>query len=241
MDYLFLLFLFIIAFLYSSVGHGGGSGYLALMAIFSIAPEYIRSSALILNVFVSIIAFIGYAKAGYFRFRLILPFLVASIPMAYLGGLIKINTTSFKIILGTFLLFAVVRILFMPKEDKKDIKLPTFLISLIIGGILGFLSGLIGIGGGIILSPLLIIFGWATIKESAAASALFIFLNSISGLFALVSKQIEIIPQIYLWIIIVILGGLAGSYSGSVKLQAQKLRYILAAVLLFASFKLFVF
>lgn len=241
MDYLFLMFLFMIAFLYSSVGHGGGSGYLALMAIYSITPEYIRSSALILNVFVSIIAFLGYTQAGYFKFKLILPFIITSIPMAYLGGLLKINATSFKIILGIFLLIAVARILFMPKEQKNDIKTPPLLLSLIIGGILGFLSGLIGIGGGIILTPILIIFGWSTIKESAAVSALFIFLNSISGIIALYNTQLQIKPHLYIWIIAVVLGGLAGSYSGSMKLQAQKLKYILAIVLVLASFKLFIY
>jgi uncharacterized protein len=241
MDYLFLMFLFIIAFLYSSVGHGGGSGYLALMALYSISPDYIRSSALILNVFVSAIAFFGYYKAGYFKLKLILPFIITSIPMAYLGGTFKVNPTAFKFILGVFLLIAVVRIMFMPSQQQGETKAPYLFLSLLIGGVLGFLSGLIGIGGGIILTPLLIIFRWATIKESAAASAIFILLNSISGILALINTHLQIKPHLYSWIIVVIIGGLIGSYSGSVKLQSHKLKYILAIVLVFASFKLFIF
>jgi uncharacterized membrane protein YfcA len=160
--------------------------------------------------------------------------------LAYLGGAIKVNPTAFKLILGIFLLIAVIRILFMPNQQQGETKEPPLFMSLLIGGVLGYLSGLIGIGGGIILTPLLIIFRWATLKESAAASAIFILLNSIAGIIALINTHLQIKPHLYSWVIIVIIGGLIGSYSGSVKLHAQKLKFILAIVLIFASFKLFI-
>jgi hypothetical protein len=240
MEYIFLTSLFIIAFLYSSVGHGGASGYLALMALFGIAPEFMKSTSLTLNVFVAAIAFLTYTKAGFFRFRLIFPFLITSIPMAFIGALVKINPNVYEIILGIFLLFAVVRMLFIPGAVSEHSANPPVFIALFIGALLGFFSGMIGIGGGIILSPILILFHWATVKESAAASALFIFLNSLSGLFALVNVGLNIEPRLILWIAAGILGGVAGSYSGSFRLKSEKLKYVLSAILLIASIKLFI-
>jgi uncharacterized membrane protein YfcA len=241
MEYLFLASFFIIAFLYSSVGHGGASGYLAVMALFGIAPLYMKSTALSLNIFVSAIAFIAYYKAGYFRIKLIVPFLVTSIPMAYLGASLSINSNVFKAILALFLLAAVARMLFVPKSVDDNSKKLSFFLALFIGSILGFFSGLIGIGGGIILSPLLILMHWANIKEAAAASAIFIFLNSLSGFLALIHTGVHFGPHIVVCISIGIIGGAAGSYSGSMKLNAEKLKYFLAGVLLLASIKLFIF
>ena len=230
-----------VAFLYSSVGHGGGSGYLAIMALFSIAPFYMKSTALTLNVFVSAIAFIAYFKAGYFKLKLITPFLLSSIPMAYIGAIIHINPAVYKVILGIFLLIAIGRMLLVPTAVTEVSKKPPFIMSLLIGAFLGFFSGMIGIGGGIILSPLLILMHWANVKESAAASAIFIFLNSLSGLFALFYKGLSMEPRIIVWITVGVIGGIAGSYMGSFKIQTAKLKYILAGVLLFASIKLFIF
>lgn len=239
MDYLFLFLLFLIAFLYSSVGHGGGSGYLALMALYSFAPESIRSTSLALNVFVSGIAFFSYYKAGFFQIKLILPFIITSVPFSFLGALVTINPSAYKIILGIFLLFAVGRILFVPKAIVGKPSRPPVWMALIIGAILGFFSGMIGIGGGIILSPLLILLHWAGLKETAAASAFFILLNSISGLSALNIGGIHFGNHMILWIIIGIAGGIAGSYSGSFKIPSMHLKYPLAMVLLVASIKLF--
>jgi len=241
MEYLFLVSLFVIAFLYSSVGHGGGTGYLALLALFGIAPVFMKSTALTLNVFVSAIAFFSYYKAGYFKWKLVFPFLITSIPFAYLGALMIVNPSTYKIILGIFLLFAVARMLFVPKAvTETSEKMPWFL-ALAIGAVLGLFSGMIGIGGGIILSPLIILFHWANVKESAAASALFIFLNSISGLFGLAVSGFTLDPRIFVWIIVGVVGGIAGSYLGSFRIKPEKLKFMLAAVLLLASIKLFIF
>ena len=241
MEYLFLVSLFVIAFLYSSVGHGGGTGYLALLALFGVAPVFMKSTALTLNVFVAAIAFFSYYKAGYFKWKLIFPFLITSIPFAYLGALIIINPSAYKIILGIFLLIAVARMLFVPKAITENSRQMPLIIALVIGAVLGFFSGMIGIGGGIILSPILILMHWANVKESAAASALFILLNSISGLSALLQGGFTFNPNIDAWIAVGVIGGISGSYMGSYKLKPEKLKYVLASVLLMASIKLFIF
>lgn len=241
MEYLFLVGLFVIALLYSSVGHGGGTGYLAILALGGIAPVYIKSTALILNVFVSAIAFLNYYKAGYFRWKLVFPFLISSIPFAYIGALLKINPSTYKIILGVFLLIAVTRMLWVQKAISETSGKAPFLLAMAVGAVLGFFSGMIGIGGGIILSPLLILLHWANLKESAATSALFILLNSLSGLLALVQTGLTIEPRLAVWIMVGIMGGIAGSYLGSYRLNSAKLKYLLASVLLMASIKLFIF
>ncbi len=241
MDILFLLALFLVAFLYSSVGHGGASGYLALMALFGMNTIFMRSSALTLNLFVSGIAFYSFYRGGYFKWRQLWPFIITSVPMAYLGGTLIIEPKVYKVILGICLLFAVGRML-LPSFTKKEIK-PKFPIlpAVLIGAAMGFVSGLIGIGGGIILSPLLILLRWATIKETAAVSAAFIFVNSVAGLLGQASASVTLSPEIILWIVIAFSGGLLGSHTGSFRLSFIKLRYVLAAVLLVASIKLFIF
>lgn len=234
-----LILFFIVAFMYSSVGHGGASGYLAIMAIFSISPLFIKSSALIMNLFVSSIAFYSYYKAGHFKWKIILPFLILSVPLSFIGAKIPIDPRLYKIILALCLLIAVFRLFLRSYDDHLRLKPIPLLPALIIGGIIGLLSGMIGIGGGIILSPLLLIARWATIKETAAVAALFILFNSFSGLLGLLGQGIQLAPHFYLWILVIIIGGLIGSYAGALKLSNPKLRYILATVLFFAIFKLF--
>ncbi len=239
MDFLFPVLLFLIAFLYSSVGHGGASGYLALMALYGFAPDIIRPTSLTLNIFVAGIAFFSYYKAGFFQIRLILPFIITSVPASFLGALVPINPTVYKIILGIFLLCAAARILFLRKSPGGQLSKPPLWLALIIGGILGFFSGMIGIGGGIILSPVLILLRWANMKEAAAASAFFILLNSVSGLSALNLDGLHYSNYMLYWIAIGIAGAIAGSYSGSFKIATASLRYPLAFVLFIASIKLF--
>lgn len=239
MEIFWLIVLAVVAFLYASVGHGGASGYLALMALMGVETYFMRSTALTLNLFVSIVAFINYYRKGFFRFKLLLPFLLASMPMAYLGALMIIDPKIYKIILGVFLILASVRMLFQP-EEKRELLHFSFWFALIIGAFLGFFSGMIGIGGGIILSPILILMGWATIKEAAAISALFIFLNSATGLVGVIQTGYSLVPDFYLWVIVGVLSGLLGSWLGSSKISGTGLRIILALVLIAASIKLFI-
>ncbi|NEW84884.1 MAG: sulfite exporter TauE/SafE family protein [Mariniphaga sp.] len=232
------LLLIIVAFLYSSVGHGGASGYLALMALAGIAPSVMKPTALILNLFVAGTAFVAYYKAGYFRWRLLWPFALTSMPAAYFGAKISLNPVTYKIILGICLLFAVGRMLYKPKKNEESLRQVSLPIAGFTGIILGFISGIIGIGGGIILSPLLILTRWAGMKEAATASAGFILLNSLSGLIALYSKGFLPDENIAKWILAAFFGGILGSYTGSFKLSVSGLRYVLSGVLFLAAFKL---
>lgn len=239
MDILFLIALFVIAALYASVGHGGASGYLALMALFGISAIYMKPSALILNIFVSTIAFIAFYRAGYFRWKILVPFIITSVPMAFIGAGLEIPPSLYKKILGICLVIATLRILIRPKALDKEIRQLNWGIALLTGAVVGFFSGMIGIGGGIILSPLLLVMRWTNIKETAAISAAFILLNSIAGLTGHVVAGMEVPSDIISWIIVAFIGGLIGSYVGSKKVSFVQLKYVLALVLIMASVKLF--
>ena len=237
--YIFLLILPIVSFLYASIGHGGASGYLALMAIFSVTPELMKPTALLLNLFVAAIAFYYYYKEGYFNKKLFISFAVASIPMSIIGGYIEVDTTIYKKILAVLLLFAILKMLnIFGKESAiiRDIKLWQ---GIVVGGIIGFFSGLIGIGGGIILSPIILLFHWGKMKEAAAVSALFIWVNSAGGLIGQLSSGINLNMQSFGLVAIALIGGVFGAYYGSKKLNNQNLRYLLATVMAIACFKLF--
>lgn len=238
LNYLFLALLFIVAFLYSSVGHGGASGYLALMALFGLAPALMRSSALILNIFVSFVSFFQYYRGGYFKWKLFLPFAIASIPMSFLGAFITIDAMMYKKILGILLIFPILRLLGLIGKESDMEKEVNIGIALLIGASIGLLSGMIGIGGGIILSPLILIFHWANMKQTAAVSALFIFVNSIAGLIGLLSNGVHIDPVVYGWLLIAFWGGLLGAYYGRNKFSNTVLKRALAIVLVIASVKL---
>ena len=237
--YIFLLILPVVSFLYASIGHGGASGYLALMAIFSVTPELMKPTALLLNLFVAAIAFYYYYKEGYFNKKLFINFAVASIPMSIIGGYIEVDTTIYKKILAVLLLFAILKMLnIFGKESAiiRDIKLWQ---GIVVGGIIGFFSGLIGIGGGIILSPIILLFHWGKMKEAAAVSALFIWVNSAGGLIGQLSSGVNLNMQSFGLVAIALIGGFFGAYYGSKKLNNQNLRYLLASVMAIACFKLF--
>jgi uncharacterized membrane protein YfcA len=238
--YLFYILLFLVAFLYASVGHGGASGYLALMAIFSIAPDVMKPTALLLNLFVSLTSFIQFYRGGYFRMKLFLPFALASVPLAFIGGMISMDAAMYKQVLGLLLLLPVIRFFFFNNVEVKEQKDHSLIIALAIGAVIGFLSGLIGIGGGIILSPVLLLLRWADMKQTAAISALFIFVNSLSGLAGQLTKGIHFTADMYLYVIIAFAGGLAGAYVGAARLKQGMLKYMLATVLLIAAVKLLV-
>ena len=235
---LFYFLLFLVAFLYSSVGHGGASGYLALMAIFSISPEVMKPTALLLNLFVSSVSFIQFYRGGHFNWKIFLPFAITSVPLAYLGGLITVDDNIYKKILGILLIIPIIRFLFFANIKVEDIKKSNIFLSLLIGAVIGFLSGLIGIGGGIILSPVLLLLKWTDMKQTAAISALFIFVNSLSGLAGQFTKGINFSPDMYGYVAVAFAGGICGAYFGSLKLNQNLLKYVLAIVLIIASYKL---
>lgn len=239
LTWLFIPLLFIVAFLYASVGHGGASGYLALMALFNFNPSIMKSSSLVLNIFVSFISFYQYYRGGNFKWKLFWPFVIASIPASFIGAYITLDAVAYKKILGILLVFPILRLLgIIGKESNKDTKEPGLVLALIIGASIGLFSGMIGIGGGILLSPVILLMHWGNMKQTAAISALFIFVNSISGLFGLLSNGTTIDPQVYSWVLVAIAGGLAGAYLGRKKLSNKVLKGMLAIVLVIASIKL---
>jgi uncharacterized membrane protein YfcA len=238
LEIIFYVLLVLVAFLYSSVGHGGASGYLALMAFFSFAPETMRSTALLLNIFVSLIAFVQYYRGGFFKWNLFWPFALASFPAAFIGGMITVDVGLYKKILAVLLLFSVVKLLGIKFNNAKfDVKQNIFL-ALLIGAIIGLFSGMIGIGGGIILSPIILLMHWADMKKTAAVSALFIFVNSIAGFAGLITKGFEFKTEMGWMIVLALIGGIAGSYFGVNKFKSDFLNKLLAIVLIIASIKL---
>lgn len=238
--YFFIGLLPIVAFLYSSVGHGGASGYLALMALFSFAPETMKPTALLLNLFVAGISFIYYWKSGYFNKKLFLTFAIASIPMAFLGGIIEIDASIYKKILAVLLIFAILKMLNVFGKEQQNINAIKLWLGIIIGAGIGFFSGLIGIGGGIILTPLILLLNWGNMKEAAAVSALFIWVNSAAGLTGQLSSRVVLEAQSFILVGIASVGGIVGAYFGSKKLNNNYLKYILAFVLIIACLKLIV-
>ena len=236
-----LLSLTVIAALYSSVGHGGGSGYLAVLSLTTIAatdPLWLKQYAWSLNLVVAGVAFWHYRKGGYLNQSLAVPFLIGSIPMAVLGGYVQLQGPIYDILLSLVLVIAAWRLLYSSWEDR-EISRPTTCTAVATGGGIGLASGLIGIGGGIFLSPLLILGGWASAKEAAATAALFIWLNSLSGLLgSSLSGQISVeVGLLAPFSGAVLIGGLIGSKYGSQISSQTGIQKLLVVVMLIAASK----
>jgi uncharacterized protein len=229
--------LFFASALYASVGHGGASAYLAVMGLAGIAPTEMKPIALSLNIAVSFLALIAFVRAGHFRGKLFWPLAVASIPAAFLGGWLQLPDPIFKWILAAALLFGAWRLAFGKKSDDAEIHNPNIIALIGLGAGIGFLSGLIGIGGGIFLTPLLILFHWSHSKTAAAISAAFIFVNSISGLTGFLVKGGDIPIETTHLLPAVLLGGYLGAHWGSRRAQNPALLRALALVLVIAAAK----
>ena len=237
---LFCILMAVIAFLYASVGHGGASGYLALMSIFSFPVSVMKPSALLLNLFVSGISFFFYYQKEHFKPKLFFPFAISSVPAAFIGGMIPLENNFYKILLGVILIFAALRLMDLINSQEKEITTMNNSLAIAIGFAIGLVSGMLGIGGGVILSPILLLLGWASFKETAAISSLFIFVNSVAGLagYFMAGKSMPI-DSFYL-VPIAVFGGFLGSYYGSGYFSNKVLKYVLASVILIASFKLII-
>jgi uncharacterized membrane protein YfcA len=234
-----IIAIFLVAALYSSVGHGGASGYLAMMALLSVAPETARPAALLLNVFVASIAAFQFCRAGYFDWKIFLPFAAGSVPFAFVGGLIHLPTGVYKLILGAVLILAAVRLAINLKTDSEvEHNAPKFLTAFLIGALIGFVSGLVGVGGGIFLTPILLLMNWTETKRAAGVSAAFILVNSISGLLGNYAQVLSLPQEVWLWIAVAIFGGLLGATLGSRRFNSMTLRRVLAVGLLIAGAKL---
>lgn len=228
---------FAVALLYGAVGHGGASGYLAVMALAAVAPETMRPVALALNVVVSLTGTVVFFKAGHFAARLFWPFALAAMPWAWLGSRTDLPDGLFKPLLAGALAVAVLRLLWQPRH-AGEIRRPNWTAVIFCGCAIGFVSGLIGVGGGIFLTPLLLIFGWATPREAAAVSAPFIFVNSAVSLLANPSSLTNL-PTATLWLApTVLIAGWLGSRWGGKFARPEHLRAALALVVAIAAVKL---
>ncbi len=235
----FLFCIPVVAFLYASVGHGGASGYIALMILFGFAESDIKPIALVMNVFVSAIAFYHYQRQGFFKANLFLYFAIGSIPLSFLGGYLQVSPFVYNSILILFLIFSILKLSDLLKFRFTRTQLRFNAVSAIsIGGLIGFSSGLIGIGGGIILTPIILILNWGSMKEAAAVSALFIWVNSISGLLGQVFHGVSVPSITWSLVIFAVLGGYLGSYIGAKKLDRRVVKILLLIVLGIACVKL---
>lgn len=235
------IYFFFIALLYSTVGHAGASGYLATMALLSFPPAVMKPTALALNIIVALVTSFRFYQAGHFSWRLFWPFALASVPMAYLGGSLGIHATVYKILVGLALLFAAAHLIIRSRasfNQEEGVKRPGMIASLGVGGVIGFISGLTGVGGGIFLSPVLIIMNWAGLRKTSAIAAVFILVNSISGLAGFIRQGGALPDHFAWWSVAVVTGGFIGSTLGATKFNSPALRALLGVVLFMAGMKL---
>src|SRR6266487_3687622 len=241
MDYAHLISLFLavgaIAFLYSSVGHAGASGYIAVMTLWGLAPTVIRPTALVLNILVASIGAFQFWRAGHFAWKLFWPFALLSIPAAYFGGHLQPSASVLRILIGLVLIFSAVRLI-VRRSDPPQTFPPSRPVAISVGAGLGFLAGLTGTGGGIFLTPLLLFCRWAHIRQAAAVSALFIWVNSIAGLIGYFTA-VHSVPTLGIVLgAAAIVGGFVGSRLGSRHFPTRTISILLAIVLTIAGAKL---
>ena len=219
------------------MGHAGASGYLAAMALFGVAPEVMKPTALVLNVLVASIASFKFRRAGHFSWATFWPFAATSVPFAFVGGAIALPVTVYRPLLGAVLLYSAARFTFGFRGTDQTRPIPLW-AALAVGAVIGLLSGLTGVGGGIFLSPVLLLLRWAPIRTTAAVSAHFILANSAAGLAGHLSSVGQVHPMVLVWAVIAGIGGWIGSELGSRRLPPAILRGLLAVVLLIAGLKL---
>ncbi len=234
---------FVIAVLYGAVGLGGGSGYLAVMGIVGVPPEIMRPAALTLNILVASIGTWKYVRAGHFSSRIFWPVAAASIPFAFLGGRLSLPGNVYRPIVGLVLLYAAYRLWRSPSSNPSApairAKLPIW-IALIAGALIGLVAGLVGMGGGIFLGPLLLLAGWADTRQAMGITAAFVLVNSLAGLAGRLSSVPELPPSMLPWLLVVGVGGWLGAEYGSRRLDPLILRRLLALVLLAGGIRMFI-
>jgi uncharacterized membrane protein YfcA len=231
--------LFVVATLYSSVGHGGATGYLAVLSFFAVPPGQMAGTALMLNVLVAGMASMAFVRARHLVGRLLWPFVFVSVPAAFLGGYLRITDRVYFVLLAVALMAAAFRLGLAPlKSTHEPTRALPVVAALPLGGAIGLFSGMIGIGGGVLLSPILILARWATAKQSAAVAAIFIVANSLAGLGGrAVRGTLDVMPVVFP-LMAAFAGGLLGSHLGANKFSGVALRRVLAVVLVLAAVKL---
>ena len=231
--------IFVVAVLYSTVGHAGASGYLAAMALFGMAPLVMKPTALVLNIIVAIIGTIRFYRAGFFSWRVFWPFAAASIPASFIGGSMMLPVPLYKSIVGLVLLYSAVRLFFSAtRADDSKVRPAPLVLALVIGAFMGLLSGLTGIGGGIFLSPVLLLMNWARTKETSGVAVTFILVNSVAGLLGHISSVAAVPTQFIYWAPAALVGGWIGTHLGTRVLPIAGIRRWLSVVLVLAGAKL---
>jgi uncharacterized protein len=229
----------LVAWLYSSVGHAGASGYIAVMTLAGFAPDRIKPIALLLNILVASIASVQFYRAGHFSWKLFWPVAILAAPMAFAGGFLSLPLAWFKVLLGSVLAGSAMWLLY-PMKSEENVQEPAKYKAILAGAGLGLLSGLTGTGGGIYLTPLLLFMGWAKTKTASAVSALFIWINSVSGLAGLLSSGRPMPQDWYFLAVAVVIGGSLGATLGSFRLPVRSARILLSIVMFIAAAKLLV-
>ena len=233
------LLMAVAAALYSSVGHGGASAYLAIMALFSVAPETMRPTALVLNLVVASFAATRFAVKGQTNWRLLAAFAVTAVPAAFIGGTIALSPEIYRPLVGVVLLLAAARLFWQPERlAERQIKAPSLALTLPAGASLGLLAGLTGTGGGIFLSPLIILFGWENARKTSGVAAAFILLNSAAGLLGNLASVQRLPPELPVLCAAVFAGAVVGSWLGANRLPRHRLLQALAMVLVIAGLKM---
>lgn len=234
----FLLGIALIAMLYSSVGHGGATGYIFIMMLAGINVIEMRSSILVMNILVSGIAFLAFYRAGYSHFRKFLPFIIISIPAAFAGALIHTNMMVLRVLIAIVLLLWIIRLIISLKRKNFETRPVPLLSALATGGIIGFIAGMTGIGGGVLLTPVLILMRWTSLKEASCLAALFILVNSLAGLTGNIINGIHLSGLLLYCIPAALAGGLTGSWLGARHFSFSMIKYVVIFILLIACCKL---
>lgn len=236
---LLLPLFFLIAILFAAVGHAGASGYLAVMALYDVPPEVMRPAALIMNIVVASIAAIRYLRAGLFNARLFWPLALCAVPLAFLGGLITLPASGYRPLVALVLLWAAIQLWRHPADPPvATMRTPSLPLLLGAGGVLGLLSGLTGVGGGIFLSPLLLLGRWSPTREVSGVVVLFVLCNSLAGLAGVLASGTPLPSQAAWWALAAAAGGLLGAELGARRLGVPIIRRLLVLVLLVAAFKM---
>jgi uncharacterized membrane protein YfcA len=240
-QFLLAFLFFLIAVLYSSVGLGGGSGYLAVMGLLGVPPDIMRPVALTLNILVTSISSWQFIRASYFSARLFWPIALASMPFAFLGGYLELPVSVYRPLVGLVLIYSAWRLWrsTLAGQTLPQVRsdLPLWLL-LLAGAVIGFISGLMGIGGGTFLGPLLLLAGWADTKEALGITAAFVLTNSLFALAGRMTAVPALPPNIWLWLLVVGIGGWLGAKLGSGRVDPRILRRLLALILLVGGLRL---
>lgn len=225
----------LVAALYASVGQAGASGYIAVLSLFSVAPAAIKPTALVLNTFVATIGAVQFWRAGYVSWRRVWPFAIASVPLASIGGYVHLPAAAFNALLGTLLLVGAVLLL---RRRPAPARSPHPAAAIAVGGVVGLLSGLTGIGGGIVITPVLLLMGWSDMRSAAGVSIMFILANSLAALAGYLASNHALPSATAPLLVAALIGGGVGSFLGGRKLPHTAIERVLIALLIVAGVKL---